>query len=491
MAARNVLVIMADQFRGDALHCSGADFMHTPHFDRLAREGVNFVNAMTPNPICVPARACLTTGNYPHKCTGHKNNGGRIRDDQIKIAQHFSDNGYHSYAMGKLHYVPYSNPRLLHGFDTCELCESGRVLAQEKSGGKDLGGEDFHDYLYTVGYGGYERAHAIGNNDVHPGASQLPAEHFVDSWITSRTIHHLERHLAHRSNQPFFMFTSYPKPHSPYDPPKPYDSHYDPRMVPPPFGSPELLAGRTPYMAANREAYDWQHMSPEAIQNARAHYFGLITFQDLQVGRLLRFLDEKGLADNTVVLFTADHGDMMGDFGCFFKCTFMHGSVNVPFILRSPGQVPPGLTSHQLVGLQDVLPTVASLAGLPLDRQVDGVDLSGYLAGGEVRPHYVAQCLEDPQQSYMVFDGRYKYIYSQWDAVEELYDRQDDPQELRNIATQSSQRDRLAEMRQTLIQWCQDNGDTKMLDGKELASSTIEKPSEPRLMQRFLGWRHD
>ena len=186
MSRKNVLILMADQFRHDALHCSGAGWMHTPNFDRLADEGINYLNAFSPNPICVPARACLTTGNYPHKCTGVKNNGGRIRDDQPRIAEHFNAHGYRSYAMGKLHYTPYSSPRLLHGFTTAELCESGRILAQEKASGRNLGGEDYHDYLYTVGYGGYERAHAIGNNDVHAGVSALPAEHFVDSWVATQ-----------------------------------------------------------------------------------------------------------------------------------------------------------------------------------------------------------------------------------------------------------------------------------------------------------------
>lgn len=100
MQKRNVLIIMADQFRWDAMRCAGADFLDTPNLDRLAGEGVRFTNAFTPNPICVPARATLTTGNYPYKCTGNKANSGQIGDDQIKIADHFAASGYHIYAMG-------------------------------------------------------------------------------------------------------------------------------------------------------------------------------------------------------------------------------------------------------------------------------------------------------------------------------------------------------------------------------------------------------
>jgi len=492
MSKRNVLLITADQLRGDALHCTGADFLHTPNLDRLAADGVNFIRGMTPNPICVPARACITTGNYPHRCTGNKNNSGCIRDDQIKIADHFNQHGYRSYALGKLHYVPYQKPRLLHGFQTAEITESGRILKQEQAAGHDLGGEDYHDYLKSVGYGGMQRAHGCGNNDVHPNVSPIPSEHYVDAWITTRSIHHISRHRREHPDQPFFMWTSYPKPHSPYDPPEPYHNHYDPRYIPPPVGSPDLLEGRSRFLTQLRDDFDWQHLSPQAIQLCRARYFGLISFQDVQIGRLLRFLDEQGLADDTIILYTADHGDLMGDFGCFFKANFLNGSVRVPFILRSPGQVPGGQVSRQLVGLQDVLPTLTSLAGAPLTESVDGVDLTPSVndPSREVRPCYVAQCFGDPQQSYMVFDGRYKYIYSQWDGIEELYDQQEDPAELRNLAGQAKNRSRTSNLRGVLIDWCRDNGDEAALENGDLKKSIIEPPEHPRPIQGRMGWRY-
>ncbi|MGD8240710.1 MAG: sulfatase-like hydrolase/transferase, partial [Armatimonadota bacterium] len=123
----NILFIMADQIRWDALAVNGAHWMHTPNLDRLARGGINFPNAFSPDPICVPARASITTGNYPHVATGNKANSGQIRDDQVKFAEHFAAAGYRTYAMGKLHYVPYQDPPLLHGLQTVELYESGRA----------------------------------------------------------------------------------------------------------------------------------------------------------------------------------------------------------------------------------------------------------------------------------------------------------------------------------------------------------------------------
>ena len=174
-----VLIYTDDQGYADA-GCYGAMQYQTPHLDRLAAEGIRFSNAYTPDPICVPARATSTTGNYPHRCTGNKNNGGRIRDDQIKIAEFFASNGYGSYASGKLHYVPYAKPgepRLVHGFDKVQLHESGRIAKGFGPDGSVRGLEDYHDYLVDVGWGGYARAHGVGNNDIHPATSPLPAEH--------------------------------------------------------------------------------------------------------------------------------------------------------------------------------------------------------------------------------------------------------------------------------------------------------------------------
>ena len=129
----NILLITADQLRADALGCYGNEICRTPNLDALAGGGVVFENAFTPNPICVPARASITTGNYSHVCTGTKSNGGRIKDDQTKLAEHFVANGYEAYACGKLHYAPYAppgEPRLLHGFQHCDLHESGRLVNQ-------------------------------------------------------------------------------------------------------------------------------------------------------------------------------------------------------------------------------------------------------------------------------------------------------------------------------------------------------------------------
>jgi arylsulfatase A-like enzyme len=487
---RNVLFITADQFRADCLRCAGADWISTPNYDRLAAEGVRFSRAFASNPICVPARATMTTGNHSHKCTGRKNNGGRIRDDQPKIAEVFNAAGYETYAMGKLHYLPYQLPRLVHGFKHWKLTESGRLMRQSAANGWNIGTEEYYEYLKEVGWDNMYRAHGVGNNDVRGAVSPLPAEHNVDHWVVDISIEHLEKHLAETPAQPFFMWTSFPKPHSPYDPPEPWHRAYDPREVPAPLGSPELLADRNPELRSRAMRYCWDIMSPQQIALARARYYGLIGFQDAQVGRLLAWLEDRGLLEDTVVLFTADHGDLLGDFGCFFKSCFLAGSEHIPLLLRAPG-LPAGAVRDALAGTEDVLPTLCELAGVRPPAGIDGRSLAAAARDGTpVRELYVAQTGEPPNQCYMATDGRWKYCYAQAGGVEELYDMEEDPEEISNLSGDAGQSSRVSELRDAVIDWCRVNRDEKMLDAAgNLVRSDWQMPAErPRLPGSY-GWR--
>lgn len=462
----NVLLITADHMRRDAIGCNGAQFVQTPNLDHLAARGVTFANSCTPNPICVPGRASITTGNYSHVATGVKNNGGRIHDSQPRIAQHFADAGYQTTAVGKLHYVPYSppgEPRLLHGFQHAELCEEGRIISLFDPTGRTQGLEDYHDWLFQTGWGGYERAHAIGNNDVHAAASPLPEEFHEEAWVATRAIANLDTHREKNPDQPFFMWASFTKPHAPYDPPRPWDAMYDPREIPPPIGDIDLLCDRDPMYRTWPVAYGWDRMSPEAIQNSRAHYFGLVSFQDHHIGRILAWLEDAGELDNTIVVYSADHGDLLGDFRCFFKCNMFQGSVGVPLIIAGPGVAAQG-SIDALAGLQDILPTVADLSGNPLEQQVHGESLRSVLNGtaDSVREMYISQSLDSPNQRYMVRTKQWKYVYHELGGVEELYDEQADPQELENLA--ASRPEIVAELRGALIDWVRENGDDAMLD---------------------------
>lgn len=479
MKKPNILFIMCDQMRWDALRCNGNDNIETPHLDRLAASGVNFTNSLTPNPICIPARASLTTGCYPHKCTGIKENNGTIKDGFPLLGEEMDRRDYETYVAGKLHYSPYSPPgekRTTHGLKTVELAESGRILSKFDPEGKLSGLEDYHDYLHTVGWGGYERGHGMGNNDVYPAASPIPQEHYVDTWVADRSLDMMKHHLEQKSDKPFFMWTSFPKPHSAFDPPRPYDEMYDPRDMPAPTGNMGILKDRgLDQFVQNHYKYIWDKLSPASQKVIKAFYYGLISHQDHQVGKLLDFLDAQGLKENTIVVFTSDHGEMLGDFGMYFKKNFYNGSVRVPLMISWPGTIKPQ-KSDELVGLQDLLPTLLSLTGTPLEQEVDGKDLSCQLLGGtneqsaSIRDYYIAQCGDDPQQQYMVLDKTWKFIYNQRGSVEELYHQQEDVAELNNLADYNDPAIQTVkdQMKQYLIDWCRENGDEGMLDGDVL-----------------------
>ena len=467
MKQPNVLFIFADQMRGDSMGCAGHPMVQTPNIDRLAERGVMFSNAYSPDPVCVPARATVTTGNYPHKCTGIKSNGGRIADDQLKIAEYFASNGYATYAAGKLHYCPYSPPgeqRLLHGFQKVSLTEEGRILSAFDPAGGKHGLEDYHDYLKDVGWGGYQRGHGINNNDIHPAPSPLPQEHCVDAWVASRTIDYLKQHKHDTHDKPFFMFMSFTKPHAPYDPPAPYDTMYDPREVPDPLERRgETMSTPTKHLEEIERG--WSLLSPETHRVARAHYYGLISFQDKQIGRLLEHLQNEGLDDDTIIVYSADHGDMIGDFGFFGKSCFYKGSVNVPMIMSFPERIPAGERSDALVGLQDIFPTLASLAGIPLPVEVDGCDLTPALKSGSesVRDFYVSCYYDSPRQICMIADHKRKYIHSQVNGFEEFFDLENDPEELCNAINDPAKTSDVEELKTTLIDWAREN-DLSLLD---------------------------
>lgn len=491
MTYKNILFIVADQFRGDTLGCAGHGDIKTPYLDALAARGTLFTKAHTPNPICVPARATMITGKYSHRATGTKNNAGRIGEDHVKLPELLAGRGFSTYASGKLHYVPYAAPgeeRLTHGFQRWNSAESGRILKEYDPQGRTRGVEDYFDYLADAGWAGYSRAHGVGNNDIHPAVSPLPEEHQVDAWVATRAIDYLNEHKEANPNKPFFLNVGFPKPHSPYDPSPRAAALYDPRKI---QGPAENRDGgeRTPASRVSAIRHGQGYMSPQALQVMRAYYYGLITFQDEQVGRILKALDELGLAEETLIVFTADHGDMMGDFGFHFKSCMYEGSTGIPFILAGPG-IPAGETRDALAGLQDLFPTVCDYLGLEIPSGLDGESLLPVIRGeSEGRDYFVSYSLDDPNQTAMVTDGRLKYIYNELGGVEELYDLAADPREETNRAGDPALADDQARLKDYLVTWAGEKGDDRLLEGKGLKQSPPVNYDEVEFQAGAMGWR--
>lgn len=292
------------------------------------------------------------------------------------------------------------------------------------------------------------------------------------------------------------MWSSFSKPHSPYDPPRPYDSLYDPREMPLPLGgweNGEIMNGRDPEVGVRRSTYGWDKLSEQAVQAIRAYYCAMMTFQDKMLGKLLDLLEAAGLAEETIVVYTADHGDLLGDLGRFFKSCMYDASVKVPMLWRAPGVIPGDATHdrQQLAGLQDVLPTLCALTGAELRGAVDGIDLTPVLRDPRApgRDYYVSQTGEPPCQKYMVRTAEWKYTYSQIGGIEELYDVTQNDYEATNLARDPQLAATRDSLRQTLVDWCTENGDEKMLDGGRLAVSSEDVLPAPEFAAGRMGWR--
>jgi arylsulfatase A-like enzyme len=347
------------------------------------------------------------------------------------IAQSFRDGGYQAFAVGKLHVYP---PRDRIGFDDVLLAEEGRP---------HLGSVDDYDlFLADRGFAGQQFLHGMNNNNYMSRPWHLPEDCHVTNWSTMQMCRLIKRRDPTR---PAFWTLSYTHPHPPLVPLACYLDMY--RNLP---IEPALEAGwaaeaeRLPRaLRLIRDFYPGYR--PEMIAEIRRAFYALCTHIDHQLRVVLGTLREEGLLDETVILLTADHGDMLGDFGLFAKRTFYERSANVPMILVGPPghpRIPVGATDPRLVGLQDIMPTLLTVAGLAVPQSCDGIDM----LGEQRREVLYGDCLETPGASRMLHDGRHKLIWYPAGNTVQLFDLETDPQELEDRAADPA----YAELRQSL-----------------------------------------
>jgi arylsulfatase len=480
----NILLIMSDQHRGDTLGCAGHPCVRTPHLDRLAGQGAFFRNAFSPMPVCVPARYSVITGCVP-LAWGSRSNGGIIPAHVPTLPAILRGHGYRSALMGKAHYTAPPEEcrrtgipgfRWNYGFDEVLFAEEGRQWRD---------GDDYEAYLKGVGWHGWQRAHGIGNNDVRTSPSPLPLEHYQTVWATDESIRWLQRHGR---TEPFFLMTSYVKPHAPYDPPEPYDKMYNPLHVPAPIGGPVDLKDLSPAYELERRAYGWHTLPDEAHLRARAFYYGNVTLIDDQVGRLLATLDELGLADDTIVAFVSDHGDLLGDHGLYFKGLFFRESWHIPLIVKAPGNPVRSGGLNRLVSLQDLMPTLLSLAGMPIPRGVHGQDLTG---DPEQGPDIIFGSYASHSHGlHCARTARWQYVFHEAGGFEELYDIVADPDERHNRIGLVESREVSRDLRRRTAAWLGRLGDRESLDASgDLKAGPVPQIIDPPMTKLPLGLR--
>lgn len=448
----NILLMMVDQMRFDAMGCAGNPHIQTPGLDRMAAEGIRFSQAYSNVPVCIPARNSTITG---HRCAVHHRPDNTVPHPEPMlptIAQLLGSAGYRTQAVGKMHWRPV---RRHYGFHRMELMEEIPDWRDE---------DEYLMYLKENGYGHIREVHGIRNILYHlPQVSLIPEEHHGSTWVADRTIDFLKQN-SRDGGRPFFCFSSWIAPHPPWNPPEPFASMYDPSSLPLPENWERDPATLAPRMRRQARYADVRNASPEMLQRIKALYYGSISLIDKGVGRILDTLDELGLSDNTLVIFTSDHGEMLGDQHCFQKNNPYEPSAHVPMLMRMPERVKSGQVSEQFVSLLDILPTALDLSDTeyPGDRPLPGASLVGREGGGlaDDREELVIELGKDRGRWLSLRRGDWRYSYFFGGGWEELYNLSEDPCETTNLLFEGDEEHRrLADrMRASLESWERDNG---------------------------------
>jgi len=421
MARPNILILMVDQFNGTLFPDGPADFLHAPHLKALAQRSVRFANTYTASPLCAPARASFMSGQLPSR-TRVYDNAAEFASDIPTYAHHLRAAGYQTALSGKMHFV---GPDQLHGFEerlTTDIypADFGWTPDYTKPG------ERIDWWYHNLG--------SVTGAGVAEITNQMEYDDEV-AYNATRKLYDLSRR---QDDRPWCLTVSFTHPHDPYVARRKFWDLYeecpalDPAVAPLPFEELDPHSQRL-LEACDYKAFD---ITPEQIRRARQGYFANISYVDEKIGEILDVLDRSRMADDTIILFVSDHGDMLGDRGLWFKMCFFDGSARVPLMIAAPGWNPAKI--ERPVSTLDVTPTLAGLAGLDissLKKWTDGEDLAPLATGtgsrSPVPMEYAAEGSIAPLVG--IRDGRFKLSLCVKDPAM-LYDLDADPNELNNLA---------------------------------------------------------
>ena len=466
----NILLITSDQQHTSTLGAVNPR-IQTPALDRLCREGTRYDRAYCPNPTCTPARASILTGLYPSQ-HGAWSLGTKLFEDVPTIGGVLSQAGYRTSLIGKAHFQPLASrpgmesiecmPTLRdldfwrrfqgpwYGFDQVE---TARMHACESLVGghyavwlEEQGLDNWRDYFepWPPDDGKARQIHASRT-------WELPEEFHYTHWTGERTIAQIE--AAAREGKPFFCWSSFHDPHPPYLVPRPWDSLYRPADMQPGRLMDDEHTRNPPHFGLTQQQnpdFSTVFGTDQAVHGAFSHlcdedrlrrdmacYYGMVSFMDREIGRILETLDKHGLAEDTLVVFSTDHGHFLGQHGLVAKAIHHYEDLlRIPFLVRWPGHTPAGQVSSALQNLVDLAPSFAAAAQLPVPHQMTGVDQTPTWSGGApVRRHSITENHHGTHYCHMrsYVEERYKItVYRTMDDGE-LFDLQNDPEERRNL----------------------------------------------------------
>ena len=479
-ACPNVLLIFTDQQRWDTIGACGNKAIRTPNLDRMATEGVVFENAFTPCPVCVPARAATVSGYTPSRM-GCLANSGCFADEGDTMAAYLSQAGYHTQGIGKMHFTPHGQT---YGIQELILSEVTRFV-RKPTDVESVSFDDYDKFLIERGMWGWDKPPGRGYNEIRPFVNPLPKECHVTQWCGDRTVEWLKK--GRPEEKPFFLWTSFTKPHVPYDCPRHLVDFYDPDDMPEPWGSDEDRVRCNPVYEETRKRLEFDLYSDRALRIARAHYYANVTFIDEQVGRILDTLSQEGLARNTLVIYASDHGDLLGDHGLWYKSFGYEGSMKVPMLAWWPGEIQPGTRVTDIVTLLDIFPTIMSRAGLQASGKRYGRDLFSFFSSERraSREMTFSEIGYPPDYRVYVRHRDWKYIFFQNGGFEELYHLTDDPQELHNLAGDPAHRADGRELKAAAVEWIRQYGSPEIALDKSGSLRSEPYRSVPQADFRF------
>lgn len=410
----NVLFIVVDQWRGDCLsRYKGRHPILTPHLDNLGDQGVNFSRAYADCPICMPQRMTMISGQLAARFgrTGNFKECPEIKRDATLPALLRAQADYQTVAIGKLHLTP---SRARYGFDD--------TLVHP---------EDYVNWLEGTPHAGQFRGHGIGGTEIVPAPQPTPERYSHTRWIVDRGIEFCYRRDPER---PWYMWMVFDAPHAPYDPPDEFTALYNHIRIPEPVRG-DWCDAPPPAFQELIVRGRFDRLRPEWIAESRRRYYAACTHIDYQLGRLFGELRQRGWWDNTLVIFTADHGEMLGDHGLWFKSNFLNGSARVPLAIKPPKAqaAPPQVVEHTGLALTaDIVPTILDYTGVKPTQPVDGISLRPVIAGEVTRQSAPRTVYGECGGYAAALDDHHTFCYYQHGSVKHLF-AADDCENLRNL----------------------------------------------------------
>ncbi len=501
----NILFVMVDQLRYDYLACTGHPSIKTPNIDALAERGVSFDQCYVQAPLCGPSRMSTYTGRYCHS-HGATWNGTPIRAGEMTLGDHLRPLGMDTILCGKTHAAPDMEGMKRLGIDPQST--TGKRIAEcgfdvwERMDGEFPAGlpnlaSTYQDYLREKGYDSDNPWHDFANSgeDEHGNilsgwqlsSSTKPAridkEDSETAWLTTRAMDF----LSQAQDSPWCLHLSYIKPHWPYVAPAPYHNMYGPDDIHPVVRSNSELANPHPVLAAFQQKRVGKAFSRSEVRDAVVPaYMGLITEIDDQIGRLMSHLDSLGMRDNTLIVFTSDHGDYLGDHWLGEKELFHDASARVPLIVVDPSSEADATRAsvcNELVEAIDLAPTFVEYAGgMPRNEILEGHSLRPLIQGQKqsLRSYVISEydyCFKSARKTLnqaigdcrlaMIYDGRYKLIHAEGFRPM-LFDLQTDPNEMNDLGESADHAEITDALTNQLNAWYRQHHNKTMISDAEV-----------------------